>query len=106
MEGLLHGLFFHHGQAVFQGRPEDYRRQIQFEFPCFDLGEVRDILDQGEEMAAALQDIAEIFFLDFVYVADLLVGDDLDETSNRSLTGSAPTGRFYHPHAGERDQGR
>jgi hypothetical protein len=57
-------------------------------------------------MAAALQDIAEIFFLDFVYVADLLVGDDLDETSNRSLTGSAPTGRFYHPHAGERDQGR
>jgi len=36
-------------------------------------------------MAAALQDIAEIFFLDFVYVPDLLVGDDLGETSNMSL---------------------
>jgi len=57
-------------------------------------------------MAAALQDIAEIFFLDFVYVPDLFVGDDLGETSNMSLTGPAPTGRFYHPHAGERDQGR
>ena len=48
-------------------------------------------------MAAALQDIAEIFFLDFVYVPDLLAGDDLGETSNRSLGGPPQREDFTIP---------
>jgi hypothetical protein len=48
-------------------------------------------------MAAALQNIAEIFFLDFVYVPDLLVGDDLGETSNMSLRGPPQREDFTIP---------
>jgi hypothetical protein len=39
-------------------------------------------------MAAAHQDIAEIFFLDFGYVPDLLAGDDPGETENMILGGT------------------
>jgi len=50
--------------------------------PRLDLREIEDVVDEGQEMPARLQDVLEIFGLLLVDVAEHLLGEDLREADD------------------------
>jgi hypothetical protein len=69
----------HQDQGVVDRGRQVELRQLQLHAPRFDLREIEDVVDEGEEMVSRLEDVLEILGLLLVDVAEHLLGQDLRE---------------------------
>src|SRR5439155_9276434 len=57
------GSLAHKDQRVLDGGGQIELRRLQFHPPCLDLGQIEDVVDEGEEMPSRLQNVAQVFRL-------------------------------------------
>ncbi len=85
---MFQGFFFDHIKTLFQQWPQADRGQFQFHFPGLHLGKIQDIVDQGEEVTAAVEDIIKIFFLNRVKFSEMFVREKFTEPDDMVQGGS------------------
>ena len=73
LDTVFHRFFLDHYEAVFKQEANRRFGYFQFQFACFDFGKIKDIINQGEQMAAALQYVTEIFFLDVIDIPEIFI---------------------------------
>ena len=76
------GPLAHQDQRVVDRTRQIEVRWLQLHVPRLDLREVEDVVDQGQEMPARLQDILQIFRLLVVDVAEHLLGEHFREADD------------------------
>ena len=71
------------GQGIVQGGGQMEPPQLQLEPSGLHLGQVENVVDQGEEMPARGQDVLEVLGLLLVHLPEHPLGQDLREAEDR-----------------------
>jgi hypothetical protein len=79
---VLHGALAHEGEARLQRLVDGDRRVVQLHVAGLHLGQVEDVVQQGEQVLARLPDVAEIVLLASVEVTEHPLQQDLGEADH------------------------
>src|SRR5262249_36311935 len=69
-DAVARGPLLDKGEGVVEGRGKVEGQRLQLHAPRLDLGEVEDVVDEGEEVLARGQDVLEVFLLLLVHFAE------------------------------------
>ncbi len=72
----------HQHQRVLDGARQVEVGRLQFHPSRLDLGQIEDVVDEGQEMSSRLQNVAEVFRLLVVDLAEHPLGQDLREADD------------------------
>ena len=88
LDAALDRLLPQHAHGAFQGFPQREAAQVELHLARLHLGEVQDVVDQGEQVPAAGKDVVDVFLLLFVDDAEHLVLQHLGEADHRIERGA------------------
>src|SRR6185436_921182 len=69
-------------QCVLDSRSQVEVRPLQFHAPSLDLGEIENVVYQGEEMPSRFQNVVQVFGLFCIDLAEQPLGEDFREADD------------------------
>src|SRR2546425_4818055 len=76
------GAFSDHRDAVLERRPQREDASLELHATRFDLRQIQDVVDEGQQMAARPEDVAQVVLLLGVDLAEHPLEQDLRETDD------------------------
>src|SRR6266446_7211336 len=73
----------HQDQRVLDGLRQIELAEFQLQPPGFDLRQIEDVVDEGEQMPSRVQDVLQVFGLLLVQLAEHPLGQDFREANDR-----------------------
>ena len=83
LDAFGRGLLTNHRDAALEGVLERERRDLQLDLAGLDLGQVEDVVDEGQQVVPRGEDVVEVLGLLRVHVADHSLAQHLREADDR-----------------------